>query len=46
MRKRTAKLFLLLSIVSSVSVLPASALARGGDDANNNIAQVDGAGHH
>ena len=47
MRKRTAKLFLLLSVVSALSALPAVAQARGGDDRHaENVAQVDGAGHH
>lgn len=46
MRKRTAKLFLLLSVVSALSALPAVAQARGGDDANNDVSHVDGPGHH
>ena len=47
MRKRTAKLFVMLAILSSFGALSGVAQAKhGADDVNNDISQVDGPGHH
>ena len=47
MRKRTAKLFVMMAILSSFGATAASvAQARGGDDTVNDVSQVDAPGHH
>lgn len=47
MRKRTAKLFLMLAILSSFGAMSGVAQAKNGaDDAGDDISHVDGAGHH